>query len=158
MGRIRRSSYTVGKREFGAYVGKSPYRQLTQQEPTRRSLWPRIQSREALGVHELIRRRLLHLWKQFGSQADDRVVFFCKPPGANPGAWPAGHACKSSILKALQHAKRLAACDCSRFCSCQILKVQRSSTSGGEPGIQNTRLTKRSSGREPGPEPVLTTC
>lgn len=46
----------------------------------------------------------------------------------------------------------------SQFCSCQILKVQRSSTSGAEPGIENTRLTKRSSGREPGPEPVSRTC
>src|ERR1035438_5752570 len=46
----------------------------------------------------------------------------------------------------------------SRFCSFEILQFQHGSTTGGEPGIQNRSVTKRISGREPGPEPDFAAC
>lgn len=63
--------------------------------------------------------------------------------GANPDARPAGHPHKANIFKAFQRAKRLSASDCSRFCSCEILKTQQSSIVGGKLFIQNTRPTNR---------------
>jgi len=55
---------------------------------------------------------------------------------ANPCARHAGHTHKTSILKMLQDAKRLLACDCSCFCSCEILQIQHSATDGGNPRIK----------------------
>jgi|ERR1700689_5883577 len=51
-----------------------------------------------------------------------------KTPVEIPGAQFAARPCKSSILKALQHAERFSARDCTRLCSFQILEIQQGST------------------------------
>src|ERR1035437_4922365 len=50
-----------------------------------------------------------------------RIDLLGKPSGANPGGRPQRHPDKASIINVPWRARRYSACDCSRFCSCQIL-------------------------------------
>ena len=49
---------------------------------------------------------------------------------------------KATVLKAVQDTKRSSACDCSRFCSCEILQVQHASTAGGNHGLKTKDLPR----------------